>query len=131
MSNSKDYFDLTLEIQVNSPYKLETKNELLKMFSDEFINHGGKSVEIKDTYYMDRKSAESFQTFVIILGALGSITSITAFSIFIIQQLRKNNNKGFIFLKKKNGDYVKIDDKMTEEEVIESLEKDESASTQN
>ncbi len=129
MSNSKDYFDLTLEIQVNSPYKLETKNELLKMFSDEFINHGGKSVEIKDTYYMDRKSAESFQTFVIILGALGSITSIAAFSIFIIQQLRKNNNKGFIFLKKKNGDYVKIDDKMTEEEVIESLEKDESAST--
>ena len=31
MNKSEDSLDITLEIQVTSPYKLETKNELLKM----------------------------------------------------------------------------------------------------
>lgn len=109
-------FEIFLEIPISVPFKEKKKNEFLQTLIDHLEEFGAKSSDIKQSYYMDRKSAKALQTFVVNMITISSPSSMAKFSIDMINQLREIN--GTIALKQKNGKLLSITNNMTENEIM-------------
>lgn len=120
-------FELYLEIDIKIPFKRTQKQEAVDQLINQLLHEGSKSAVLKDTYYIDKKSAEAGHTIALILEIAASISVITASALGIRHELTKNKNKGIVFLKKKNGDYMKITEDMTVEDIKKKLKKDEES----
>lgn len=119
-----DDFQLYLEIDT-PPFKKQQKQEALNQLINQLLSSGCKSVQLNDMYFIDRKSAESLHTFAMILDITAAISTIVASSLAIQNELKNHKNKGVVFLKRKNGDYVKINENMTVEDAIKELNKND------
>ena len=117
-------FEIFLEIPIRAPFKEKKKNEFLQTLIDQLEEFGAKSSDIKESYYMDRKSAKALQTFVVNIITNSSPNSLAKFSINIINELRDIN--GIITIKQKNGKLLSITKKMTENEIISFFRKNEN-----
>jgi len=109
-------FEIFLEIPRSVPFKEKKKNEFLQTLIDHLEEFGAKSSDIKQSYYMDRKSAKALQTFVVNMITILSPSSMARFSIDMINQLRDIN--GAIAVKQKNGKLLSITNNMTENEIV-------------
>ncbi len=118
-----DDFQLYLEIAITTPLKKQQKQETSNQLIEQLLSSGCKSVQLNDMHYIDKKSVESLNAIVIILDITASVSTIVASSLSIYSELKNHKNKGVVFLKRKNGDYVKINENMTAEDAIKELNK--------
>ena len=121
MDNELEEFELYFEVDVSAPYKKSQKELAIKELTTRLAEEGCTSISVKDSYYIDRKSAESAHSFVLILSLISPIVAITGSVLAIRRELKAFKNKGCIFLKDKDGKYIKIEDDMTAEEAREKL----------
>ncbi len=121
-------YELYLEVDVPTPYKRHQKEQAINELINQLLSNGCTSAIIKDSYYIDRKSAEAAHSFVLILKIVAPIVAITASVLVIKRELKKAKNGGTVFLKDKDGKYVQINENMTVDEAREKLneEKEES-----
>ncbi|MHB8546556.1 MAG: hypothetical protein ACYDAJ_07315 [Nitrosotalea sp.] len=118
-----DDFQLYLQIDITTPLKKQQKQETSNQLIEQLLSSGCKSVQLNDMHYIDKKSVESLNAIVIILDITASVSTIVASSLSIYSELKNHKNKGVVFLKRKNGDYVKINENMTAEDAIKELNK--------
>ena len=123
--NDHEKFELRIEINVSRPYKRQIKEEAINHMHNQLIKTGCKSVSTKDSYYIDRKSEAAVHSFVLILNVIAKLSIITVAALTIKRELTKAQNRGSVFLKDKNGKYVKIDEEMTAEEACDKLNETE------
>lgn len=118
-------FQLYLEIDVKTPFKKQQKQEAVNQLINQLLVAGCKSAQLNEIYYVDRKSAENWHTIAVILDITAMIATVVSSAAQIWSELRSHKNKGVVFLKRKNGDYVKISEDMTAEEALKQLKKNE------
>jgi len=121
MKNNLEEFELYFEVDVNTPYKKSQKELAIHELITQLKNTGCTSVLIKDSYYIDRKSAEAPHSFVLIMQIVAPIVAVTASILAIRRELKAFKNKGNVFLKDKDGKHIKIDETMTADEAREKL----------
>lgn len=109
-------FEICIEFPVGAPFKEKKKNEFLQTLIDHLKEFGAKSSDIKQSYYMDRKSAKALQTFVVNITTIFSRSSISKFSVDMINQMKDAN--GTIAIKQKNGKELVLKNNMTEDEIM-------------
>jgi len=115
-------FELYFEVDVPVPYKREEKEMAFNQLKEQLMNTGCKSVSVKDSYYIDRKSAEAPHSFVLILEIVLPLLAATAAVLAIRREFKAFKKKGCVFLKDKDGKHIKIDENMTAEEAREKLD---------
>lgn len=122
MSEQLDKFEMYFEVDVPTPYKRKQKEMAVKHLTDQLLRNGCKSVTTRDSYYIDRKSAESLHSFVLVLEVVAPILVVTASVLAIRRELKNANNKGSVFLKDSDGKYIKIDEGMTADDARKKLD---------
>ncbi|MCH7560760.1 MAG: hypothetical protein IIC67_05235 [Thaumarchaeota archaeon] len=124
MDNSEK-FELYFQVDVPVPYKREQKETAINQLQSQLMNAGCMDVSVKDSYYIDRKSEASGHSFVLILTVIAELSVIMASSLAMKRALKEAKNGGSVFLKDKDGKYIKIDENMTAEEARKKLNEEE------
>jgi hypothetical protein len=115
--------NITIEIHASTgnPLKADVKEQLLDHISQELSRHSGKNVEFKDFYYVDQRSAEAFQGLIVIIQAIVPFISVAAAALSLRNSIRQTKGKPRIMVKRKDGSFVELIDRMTEKEVNDAL----------
>lgn len=116
---------ITFEIKTNSILKLNEKQAVIQGLIDYFRSEGIQGVELRETCYYDRRSAEVGLVISVSLGVTASILSIITACWNIHRNLGQEKVKASVFVKREDGLYVKITDGMTKEDVINQLQKED------
>lgn len=121
MSNE---FEIKVELYLDSPLKSEQKNTLMNEFSEIIRQNDGK-IETQDSTYVEKRSLEIPLILYLVfgLGAGASILSIINSVFGIYKNLGSSKNNSEVFVKRKDGNYVKVDDGMNADELKKQLEK--------
>ncbi len=118
----EENFELRLEIYVIKPLKLNQKKELVQLFVDQLHENGIKDVTLENSHYEDKRSAESTMAIVLGLSVAASILSIVSSCFNIHSKLGQEKIPGKVFVRRKDGSYIKIEDEITEEEILRKLQ---------
>lgn len=118
----EENFDLSIEIPLRNPLKQKQKQVLSDSFINEFKKNGISKIDSQQPHYIERRSADLSQSIVFGLQISGPILSMIASVLGIYRLLGKQNTENKVFVRRKDGKYVKITDEMTEEDILKSLQ---------
>ena len=114
-------FEIKVEVYVSSPLKSIQKNALLDEFSKIIIQNNGK-INTQNSLYVEKRSADIPLTLVYSLGISASILAIVNAVLGISKNLG-NSKKSEIFVKRNDGNYVKVTEEMDADKLKKQLEK--------
>lgn len=112
---------IRIKIPTSSPLKAERKKQFVDHVSQELSRYGVKNVELKDYEYVELKAAEAFQGIITIFQAIAPLLSIASSTLSLTKSIKQNKGKPTIMVKRKDGSFVELTDRMTEEEVNNAL----------
>ena len=112
-------FEIKVEVSLPSPLKSIQKSALLNEFS-EIINQNNCKIETQHSTYIEKRSFEIPLILVYSLGVSASILAIINSVLGISKNL--GNSKSEIFVKRKDGNYVKVTETMYIDELKKQLE---------
>ena len=123
-------------ISTGSPLKAERKKQFVDHVSQELSRYGVKNVELRDFQYVELRAEEAFRGIIAIFQAIAPMLSIASSVLSLAKSIKQNKGKPSIMVKRKDGSFVELTDRMTEEEVNDALnigrnEKEEGGKKEN
>lgn len=116
-----DNFEIKVEIPVVSPLKSVQKNTLIKEFSEIITLQEGR-IKTQDSTYVEKRSFEIPLILIASFAVSASILSIINSVLGISKNLGPQKT-GQVFVKRKDGHYLKVEEGMDVEELKKQLEK--------
>jgi hypothetical protein len=117
---SEETQEISVELPL-PPLKSAEKAELIKIITENFQTHA-KTVNLKDSYYVEKRSAETLDIFALVFQIVIPTVAFTNAILSITNFVLGLNRQNIINVTKKNGKKVRIFDGMTEEEIKKLLE---------
>jgi len=129
--------NITIRIKVPTsiPLKAERKKQFVDHVSQELSRYGVKNVELRDYQYVELRAAEAFQGIIAIFQAIAPLLSIASSTLSLTKSIKQDKGKPSIMVKRKDGSFVELTDRMTEKEVNDALNigrnEEEGSKTEN
>ena len=117
---SEEISEISVELP-SHPLKSAEKAELIKIITENFQTHS-KTVNLKDSYYIEKRSAETLDIFTLVFQIVIPTVTFTNAILSITRFVLELNPLNIIKVTKKNGEQVRLFDGMTEEEIKKLLE---------
>lgn len=115
-------YKIKIEIPLSSPLKSDQKNALFKELT-RIMEQNGTTIDSQNSEYVEKRAFEIPLILILSLGASASILSIINSVLGISKNLGKNQNKGEVFVKRSDGNYVKVEDGIDADVLKKQLEK--------
>ena len=115
-----------MKIELRIPSKVlkeKEKMELSRSFTNGFIAKGISSLELKDTYYLEQRSATEPLNYLVLsyLAGVADITAILLAVWTVVRALKEKREPHEVTIKIGDEVYVKVKGDMSEEEVLKLL----------
>lgn len=114
-----ELFDIQVQIPVNTGLKNNEKQQILQKLI-ELLDESVTNIQT-ESHYSEKRSAEEHLALILGISVSANILTIVNSVLNISQNIGKKNEKSSVFLKQKDGKYIKIDEDMTPDEVINKL----------
>ena len=108
-------------VPTSAPLKADRKKQFVDHVSQELGRYGVKNVELRDFQYVELRAEEAFQGIIVIFQAIAPLLSIASSILSLAKSIRQNKGKPSIMVKRKDGSFVELTDRITEEEVNDAL----------
>lgn len=108
-------------VPTSTPLKADRKKQFVDHVSQELGRYGVKNVELRDFQYVDLRAEEAFQGIIVIFQAIAPVLSIASSILNLTKSIRQIKGKPSIMVKRKDGSFVELTDRMTEEEANHAL----------
>lgn len=114
--SQEESFEFELELPIRSPLKKRQKESLISTMVDEFLKNGAKKAELKDTFYVDKKSAEFLESLNLIVNVISPYATIAGLGLAIYAVVKTRGN-GRVKIKNTKGKEIFLKEGMSEDEV--------------